>query len=220
MSQLNCTRRGCKDIFNAFLVSEASYEGTLEFPIIKPIDDVPNRLIAFSKCLSSKHTDYWVHFFEDDALFERVWRNPQKYLTVLKKYNGVILPDFSLYRDMPLIMQLWNIYRSRAVGVWLQNNGVKVIPNIRYGDKRTYRICCNGICKHSVIAVGSHGNLKNLMDRKVFLEGFDVVVNTLKPVAVVIYGAAPDKYFKKYKVAGIHIIQFDSDFATSHKEVV
>ena len=35
-----------------------------------------------------------------------------------------------------------------------------------------------------------------------------------------VYGAAPEKYFKKYEDAGIRIVQFDSNYATSHKEVV
>lgn len=29
------------------------------------------------------------------------------------RFNGVILPDFSLFRDMPLVMQMYNILRSR-----------------------------------------------------------------------------------------------------------
>ena len=117
-------------------------------------------------------------------------------------------------------MQLWNIYRSRAIGFWLQANGVKVIPNLRFGDRRTYRICCDGIEKHCVIAVGSHGNFKLVQDREIFLKGLDVVVKRLQPSTIVVYGVAPEKYFKKYKDAGIEIVQFDSDFATSHKEVV
>ena len=220
MSKINSQRKSCKDVFNAFLVSLATYAGVFEFPKIKPIHDIPNRLIAFSKAISCKDYDQWVHFFEDDFLFERLWRNPAKYLELLKKYKGVILPDFSLYRDMPLAMQIWNIYRSRAIGHWLQVNGVKVIPNIRFGDRRTYRICCDGIERYSVIAIGTHGTLKHKDDRELFLAGLEVVVNRLKPSAIVVYGSAPDKYFKKYADAGIRIVQFDSDYATSRKEVV
>ena len=66
------------------------------------------------------------------------------------------------------------------------------------GDRRTYRICCDGIEKHCVIAVGSHGNLKLVQDREIFLKGLDVVVKRLQPTTIVIYGAAPEKYFKKY----------------------
>ena len=220
MSLINSMRSGCKDAWNVFLVCFTTYAGIYEFPVINPTYWIPNNLISFSKCLSVKSYDYWVHFYEDDYLFERLWRNPKKYFDVLKKFNGVILPDFSLYRDMPLVMQLWNIYRSRAIGHWLQMNGIKVILNIRFGNKRTYKICCDGISKHCVIAVGTDGNLKNPTDRKIFLNGLDVVVSELKPKAIIVYGAAPDKYFKKYMDAGIDVISFEGNYAISHKEVV
>lgn len=87
----------------------------------------------------------------------------------------------------------------------IQNNG-------------TYNICCDGIPKHSVIAIGSYGNFKIVEDRKIFLEGLDLVIRRLKPSTIVIYGSAPEKYFKKYRDAGIRIVQFDSNYATSHKE--
>ncbi len=217
MSKTNGIRKGCKDVFNAFLVSMATYAGFFEFPRIKPTYIVPEKIIAFSKALSSKEYDQWVHFYEDDYVFERIWRNPRRYLEIFKRFKGVILPDFSLYRDMPLVMQLWNIYRSRAIGHWLQINGIKVIPNIRYGDKRTYRICCDGIEKNCVIAVGSHGNMKFKSDRDIFLKGFEVIANILQPSVIVIYGAAPMKYFQKYIDAGIRIVCFESDYSVSHK---
>ncbi len=219
MIKKNILRDNCIDVFNSFLVRFATYAGVFEFPRICPIDVIPNRLISFSKAISSKDYDQWVHFYEDDYLFERIWRKPKKYLSVLKRFNGVILPDFSLYRDMPFVMQLWNIYRSRSIGHWLQRNGIRVIPNIRYGDKRTYRICCDGIEKYSVIAVGSHGNVKNARDREIFFNGLDEVVKTLKPIVIVVYGPAPEKYFNEYREAGIRIVQFDSEISTSHKGV-
>lgn len=136
--KLNCDNKGCEDVFNSYLVSRAYYEGSLEFPVIQPTDSVPDRLVAFSKAISSRDHDQGVHFFEYDYQFERVWRNPRRYLSILKRFKGVILPDFSLYRDMPLCMQTWNIYRSRAIGTWLQDNGVDVIVNMRFGDERTF----------------------------------------------------------------------------------
>lgn len=219
MSRVNVQRKSCRDVFNAFLVSLATYAGLFEFPCIRPTYVVPERMLPFSKALSCHDYNQWVHFYEDDFLFERIWRNPRKYMEVLQRYEGVILPDFSLYRDMPLVMQLWNIYRSRAIGHWLQMNGVTVIPNIRYGDRRTYRVCCDGIEKHCVIAVGTHGNMKHKVDREIFLEGFDVIINRLQPTVVMIYGSAPTKYFQKYIDAGIEIVQFESDYSISHKEV-
>ena len=219
MSTINSQRKSCKDIFNAFLVATAHYAGVLEFPIIKPTYRIPDKLIAFSKAIPCTDYSQWIHFYEDDYKFERIWRNPRRYLKILKRFNGVILPDFSLYRDMPYVMQLWNIYRSRAIGAWLQANGVRIVPNIRYADRRTYKYCCDGISKHSVIAIGTHGTLKNSDDRIFFCEGLEVVVKTLQPSAIVIYGAAPEEIFGKYRAKGIRIVQFDNDYFTSHKEV-
>ena len=105
------------------------------------------------------------------------------------------------------------------MGHWLQINGVRVIPNIRYGDCRTFRICCAGIEKHCVIAVGSHGNLKHREDREIFLSGFEVIVKILRPSVIVIYGTAPAKYFQKYFDAGIRIACFESEYSVSHKKV-
>lgn len=219
MNKSNCKRSGCKDVFNAFLVIFATYCGVFEFPCIRPIHEIPNRMIAFSKAISCKDHNQWVHFYEDDCQFERIWREPKRYLKILKKYNGVILPDFSVYRDMPFVMQLWNIYRSRAIGCWLQDNGVKVIANVRFGDKRTYRCTCDGVSKRCVIAVGTHGLMKNAEDRKFFTAGIEVVVRILQPTAIVVYGTAPESVFGKYIKQGIRIVQFDSDYAVSHREV-
>ena len=162
MSKENSTRNGCKDVFHAFLVKNAQFDTELEIPCIKPESSIPQKLIPFSKAVGGTDYNCFVHFYEDDANFERLWNNPQKYLPVLHKYKGVITPDFSLYRDMPLVMQQWNTYRSRAIGHWLQENGIPVIPNVRWGDERTYDLCCAGVPRNSTIAVGSHGCIKLL----------------------------------------------------------
>ncbi len=219
MSNVNGTRNGCKDVFHAFLVKNATYDTALEIPCLKPAKSKPNDLIPFSKAISSEHTDCWVHFYEDDTAFERLWNKPNKYLPILQKFNGVISPDYSVYRDMPLVMQHWNIYRSRALAHWLQENGVSVIPNIRFGDNRTFESACAGVEKHGTIAVGSHGYTKLIKERKYFKDGLNYIINSLEPTTIVVYGATPDKMFGKYKNMGIEILQFDSDFMRSRKAV-
>ena len=219
MSKLKSDTKSCKDVFNAFLVTLATYAGIFEFPVIRPTGCIPNRLVSFSKAIGCKDYDQWVHFFEFDYLFERVWRNPRRYLPILKRFNGVILPDFSVYRDMPLVMQLWNIYRSRAIGFWLQANDVRVIVNVRWGDCRTYRICCDGAPKGCAISVGTVGSIQSVEDRRFFEEGLAVVVERLQPRAIVVYGSAPEGIFGKYRKAGIEIVQFDCETTSAHKEV-
>ena len=70
--------------------------------------------------------------------------NPRQYLDKLKKFQGIISPDFSLYRNMPLCMQMWNTYRGRALANFLSENDINIIPNVRFGDERTYSFCFEG----------------------------------------------------------------------------
>ncbi len=217
MAKVNGNRNGCKDVFNAFLVENAQFEGYLDIPVILYGNYKPKKLIAFSKAMRTTEYDAWIHFYEDDVSFERIWTNPKKYLELFRRFEGVICPDFSLYRDMPLIMHLWNIYRSHAIGSWLQNNEIKIIANIRFSDSRTYTACCTGVYCNGTISVGSHGCLKCKEDRKELAEGLEYIVKVLKPRTIVVYGAAPDAIFQKYKEMGIEILQFESDFSRSRR---
>ena len=218
MSQINSARSGCKDVFNAFLVKNATYDGDLEIPRIAPVKDLPRKLIPFSKTLKNTDYDAWVHFYEDDAVFERLCKNPRKYLPILKRFKGVIAPDFSLYRDMPLAMQFWNIYRNHAIASWLQENGIAVIANVRFGDDRTFEACCTGVAEHATIAVGSHGCIKLKQDREYFTKGLEYIVRKLKPRTIIVYGTAPDSIFDRYRQSGIEILQFDSEFMVAHRK--
>lgn len=220
MSQINCARSGCKDVWNAFLVKNATFDSELEIPRIAPENGQPSKLIPFFKAVGGKDFEAWVHFYEDDAAFERIWNDPYKYLPILKRYQGIITPDFSLYRDMPLVMQQWNVYRSHAIGHWLQVNGIHVIANVRWGDERTYDLCCAGVSKNATIAIGSHGCIKLLQEREYFRNGLAHVVEKLSPKTIIVYGTAPDAVFGKYEDAGITILQFDSDYMIAHRKAV
>ena len=220
MSLKNCTRNGCKDVFRAFLVKDAEYAGEWEIPCVAPETAAPERLIPFSKSIRHSDPCAWVHFFEDDASIERLWNRPRVYLPVLKRYAGVISPDYSLYRDMPLVMQANNVYRGRALSHWLQKNGVRVIPNIRFGDERTYGFCCAGIERGGTIAIGSHGCIKGREDRRYFKQGLSAVMDILCPQRLIVYGSAPDDIFSVYRERGIPILQFDSEFSVYHQRAV
>ncbi len=192
MSKVNSERGGCVDVFHSSLLKHAHYAGEYDFPVIKEEHDVPRRMIPFSKALHEKEDFHqWVCFYEDDFLFERIWNRPSMYVNALTRFDGVIAPDFSVYYDMPYSMQLWNIFRSHTIGAWLQQQGIKVIPNIRFGDRRTFDICCDGVTKHSVIAIGSLGCLKVKEYRPTFEEGILHVAHLLHPETIVFYGSSP-----------------------------
>jgi hypothetical protein len=206
-----------KDVFHAWMVEGATFDGKWDIPTIPSADSLPLKVLSFDEMVSGKGCyESWVHFYQDDHKFERLWNQPDAYLERLRKYKGVISPDFSLYLDMPLAMQVWNTYRNRSIGYWLAKTGLKVIPNVRWGDERTYEFCFAGIIPGSVVAVGTHGCIKRTVGRKYFLQGFRELTSRLSPKAIVVYGRAPDELFALCKEAGIMIKRFDSSFHESH----
>ncbi len=208
------------DVFHSFLVKNASYDGLFEMPVVCTSNNLPNNVVTFSKAMSKNwnNFDCWVCFYEHDRRFERLWNNPNQYLNKLKKFKGVISPDYSLYRNMPLCFQIWNTYRSRALAAWLCENDIQVIPNVRWNDERTYMFCFEGIEKNKTVAVGTHGCIKKKADKAYFKKGIAQMVKALSPKNIIVYGAAPDDIFKPYKNMGINIIAFESEFSKAHKQ--
>ena len=206
MAKINSKRGGGVDVFHASILRTAKYSGEYEFPVLKEEHTVPRRMIPFSKAMQERRDFHqWVCFYEDDFLFERIWNNPTRYITQLSKFEGVVTPDFSLYYDMPLSMQIWNVFRSRAIGAWMQSQGLKVIPNIRFGDDRTFECCCDGISKHNVIAVGTLGCLKAKNYRDTFEKGLEFIAKKLEPDTMVLYGSAP-RNVSYLKNKGINVV--------------
>jgi hypothetical protein len=220
MVNQNCTRKGCKDIFRAFLVKDADYEGEEEIPCVRTSNLIPTRAVAFSKATFQTDYNQWLHFYEDDYKFEKLWSNPERYLPLIKKFQGVISPDFSLYYDMPECMQVWNTYRGKALAHWLDKNGVEVIPNVRWGDERTFEVATLGVEKGKTIAVGTHGCIKTVEGRNMFINGFDYVVKKLQPQTIVVYGRMPRRIFGLAEMYGIKLVRLASEFELSHQKGV
>lgn len=216
---MNYDNRDTYDVFNAFLLKNADYEGYIELPALKTSEQLPEKVVTFSKAMSASFNNFdcWVVFYEHDRAFARLWNNPNKYLNKLKKFKGIISPDFSVYRNMPLVMQMWNIFKGRALAVWMMNNGIEIIPNVRFGDERTFSFCFDGIEKNKTVALGTHGCIKRKSDRAIFEKGLAYLIKTLSPQTLIIYGAAPDSIFEKYKNMGIHLIVFESEFSSTRK---
>ena len=123
------------DVLKSVLVQGARFSSKYEFPLLAKSDAKPTEAIPFHNAAKKAMPDRWIHFYTHDRHFECVWNNPQQYLSLFQRFAGVITPDYSLYREMPLAMQIWNTYRNRAIGYWLQSNGVPIVPNVRWGRR-------------------------------------------------------------------------------------
>lgn len=208
-----------RDVFNAFMVRGAEYDGEYDLPKVRGTKEPPPKeLIAFDKAFKSKEYHRWIHFYIDDYKFSRIWNKPKKYLSFLKKYQGVISPDFSIYRDMPLVMQIENTYRNRALSYWYEQNGIPVIPNVRWGNKESYDFCFAGLPKNSMLAVGTHGALRYNDNRRYFYDGLREMIDRLTPHTLIVYGCTPKNVFVPWEWWNIKIVRFDNQIALTHKK--
>lgn len=159
-----------------------------QMPVIKKETFIPDELIGFNYAKTSKQKHVGIHFYVDDYQFERVWNYPEKYIEILSAYDCILSPDFSLYMDMPMPMKIWNVYRSRQIGAYYQNSGLKVIPTLSWAEKETFQFCFKGIETGSVVSVSTVGvkNDKTAMD--IWSEGMAEAINQIHPAMILEYG--------------------------------
>lgn len=174
--------------YNLHLYDPYDVDGFYQMPVIHNDGVVPNTLKGFNYALSSKEKDFGLHFFLDDYQFERLWRAPEQYLDILKEYKLVLSPDFSLYMNMPLAMKIWNVYRSRLLGHWWQEQGLIVIPTISWAEADTFSFCFDGIPKGSIVAVSTIGVKKKDDAFRIWKEGMDAMIEKIKPKIILVYG--------------------------------
>lgn len=209
------------DTEKSWLVRGAKFD-KYDIPFIETSTDMPTLLLPFSKRNSATDFSSWVHFYEPDNEFAQILNNPKGYISCLKKFGGIISPDFSICPDYPWPLQINNKYWNHALAYWLSTQGIPVIPNVRWGDEHSFCFCFRGIEKNSVVAVSTHGQLKRTDNKKLFLDGLPVMVSTLSPHTIIVYGKAPDAIFGPYKNSGIKIVQFPSatEQYYNHRKVV
>lgn len=181
--------------YNLDLFDHAKVTGYFEIPCLEPVDYIPKRLMGFNYAMSSKGNDVGIHFFLDDYQFERIWSRPQYYTEILRKFDSVFTPDFSLYTDMSIAQMIYNVYRSRLLGQYMQKQGLKVIPTVSWADRLSYQFCFDGLPKHATVAVSTVGILKNAETRRLWNCGFTELLDRVEPTRVLMYGSDIDYPF-------------------------
>ena len=209
-----------QEALKPYLLKGAVLSKKYELPMLKSAVSRPLKAIPFDKAKTTNDYEQYVHFYIHDKHFECIWNDPKKYLALLKKFEGVITTDFSLYRDMPLSTLIWNNYRNRVIAHWLQNNGVNIIFNIRWGDERTYDFVFDGIAKGGTVAISTNGCIRDKLDRHYFKKGLAKMVGVVEPKTIVNYSYAPDDIFKKYKDKGIEVVQIPNHRLTIGKKAL
>lgn len=135
-------------------------------------------------------------FFTEDYRFECYWNNKTKYAMKLagEEWAGVCLPDFSVYSDHPLTLQLYNTYRSRWLGRFWQELGIPIIPVIQGAsyDKSSDQWLLGTLPKYPpVIAMQCRTAVRRGGGKKIWeaiKECIQRTIEIVKPENFIIYG--------------------------------
>lgn len=222
-------RKGCKDIWNAYMVDGAIFSPH-DIPFCPTTAaELPHSIVTweeakaiYRKNITAKYNfmhDAFVCFYIDDYKFDGprgIWHDSSFALKVLCHFAGVITPDFSTYQDFPEPIKVFNTYRMRAFGYWLGRNGISVINNVRWGTSESWRYCWDGIPENSVVCIGTvGGSPKKLTDRKRFEEGLEELVRVRKPHTILVYGSANYPCLDKLINLGIKVVAYRSHTASA-----
>lgn len=142
---------------------------------------------------AKKREEKGIHFFLDDYQFERLWKTPDRYLSMLYDFKYVMTPDFSTYTDFPKIIQIYNHYRKHWIGAYLQENGIDVIPTISWSTPDSYEWCFDGEPTSGAVAVSSVGTQKSKKTKELFISGYKEMVRRLQPEIIIFYGDVPEE---------------------------
>ena len=219
-------RKGCKDVWNAFMVRGAVYSPN-DIPYCPTTAvSIPVSIVSYEEAkaihrnaMHNGHTDYYVkayiHFWIDDQKFDGnrkgIWACPEEALDIIAHFDGIFTPDFSTNVDFPEPIKVYNTYRMRAFGKWIGSNDKGVINNVRWGTEETWRYCWDGIPHNSIVAVGTVASgLRYLENRPVFEAGLREMVRVLTPHTIIVYGSANYPVFDELRENGIYIKAFPS----------
>ncbi len=177
--------RGLLNFDKAYFQSRNKYD----FPEVFAYTDLVNcsKWIDFDS--SRKHTGQaeGVHFYCDDYKFNCLWTDPQRYIPVLQKYKYVVMPDFSLYYNFPVALQIYNKFRNHWLYAYYFTHGVQMIPNISISTSDCYDWSFLGLPLGSVVAFSDVGAIRDKASRLETMQGYEVMIDKLQPKQILYF---------------------------------
>lgn len=162
-------------------------------------DNVDFKFIGVDRISNKrKDADKTIHFFLDDDKLEKFYKRAEHYIKKLAGHYAVLTPDFSLYTDMPIVEQMWSVYKNRWCGAYWQSYGLKVIPTICWSKEESFDFCFLGVPQGSIVAISTLGAKKAKVD---FMKGYDYMIDKINPSLILCY----DKPFDEMQGNVVHI---------------
>lgn len=129
-------------------------------------------------------------FYVDDARFEVVWKDIERVTNQFLEddVKALIEPDFSMWRDEPLILQMYARYKSQWVARYWQESGIDVIPSLNWSTEKTYDFCFEGIPEECDLVSCQARTTTDKLGKHYFIKGLQEGLDRINPKGVMIYG--------------------------------
>jgi hypothetical protein len=216
--------------------------------MIADFDELPQNVLAWAGSATRDWLDpdqWWVYnygvdstggmndltkmilgFYVFDEYFEKWWLEPHKW--VGRAFNtGIqyaITPDFSMHTPgvESRVLSLWNLYRSRWLGRYFQEAGIRIIPNVSWGGHDEAFLTDHVLATLPVglgsIAMQLQATYSQSRDKAAVADESDrlaaqiqTVFDTLKPKgALIYYGKAGRELVEAKVIPGCPILWVES----------
>lgn len=194
--------------------------GPAQIPVLQPplYDELPRQILAYDKRGADPSGGSLLHFCVRDAKLRHPARAPQSYVSDFASAWGVLTPDFSITDQMPTWQRQMSVWWNRAIGVYFQCRGLRVVPHIRWRNRADYDYCFAGIQAGSTVAVSNYGSRRDRSLAWDFEQGLYALVERLAPDRVLVYGSTQQRAFRD--LAGrTEFIAYPTDIARAHPSV-
>ncbi len=179
--------------------------GKYDLPYIKcPCIVNPDYLALYSEISNYQKTNrtficfyqYDVKFDTINGIFEAIYYNDvkllKKYKERFKKVRYAIAPDYSEVGDIPRIENVYRLFKSRIVSLWLCFEcNIIVIPNITYANENYFDVMLDGMEDSEVVAFSVKGSMKERVERELLQKAIKHTVDNLKQLKkIVVYSVS------------------------------
>ena len=208
------------------LTNKTYLVGKYNLPYIKCLNVInPDYLALYSeRCNYFKTNNTWLCFYiydtkfdTIDGIFNAIYYGDERRLRKIKeRLSGIryaIAPDYSQCGDIPRIENLYRLFKSRIVSLWLLlEMDIVVIPNVTYANENYFDVMLDGMENSEVVAFSVKGSVKEKEERSLLLRAIEITTNNLPNLKkIIVYSVSVDdekikKLFNYPSSKGIEII--------------
>lgn len=198
--------------------SAAKTVGPAQIPVLAPptYDELPTQMLAFDKRGADDSGGSLLHFCVQDSKLRHPARAPHSYVADFASAWGILTPDFTITDQMPPWQRQMSVWWNRAVGVYYQRRGLRVVPHIRWRNAADYDHCFVGIEQGSTVAVSNYGSRRDPSLSWDFQQGLYALVERLAPDRVLVYGSTQQRAFRDL-TGRTEFIAYSTDVARAHQ---